>query len=70
MPIVSPSILNNRIKDLREADIVERSLEGYQLTKRGKDLREILVQIGKWSINWADELFDYQKEVCNDKKNI
>ena len=32
---ISPSLLNSRIKELREADIVERTLEGYQLRKRG-----------------------------------
>lgn len=59
---ISPSILNSRIKDLKDADILERSLEGYQLTARGKTLREILVPFGKWSAIWADEVFQYQKE--------
>ncbi len=56
---ISPSILNSRLKDLREADIVERTLEGYQLTKRGNELIELLKPFGEWSRNWAQEIFDF-----------
>lgn len=55
---ISPSILNSRIKDLREADILERTLEGYQLTQRGKELIKLLLPFGEWSLNWADEVFN------------
>ncbi|MCG8501994.1 MAG: helix-turn-helix transcriptional regulator [Firmicutes bacterium] len=54
---ISPSILNKRIKDLREADIVERTLEGYQLTQRGEELFELLLPFGEWSLVWAEEVF-------------
>jgi len=62
---ISPSILNNRIKDLREADIVERSLNGYQLTARGCKLRDAIVPIGEWSVSWAKDIFSYQNK-CGD----
>lgn len=58
---VSPSILNNRIKELKESDIIERTLDGYCLTRRGRDLREIIVPIGKWSLVWSEEVFQYRK---------
>ncbi len=58
---VSPSILNSRIKDLREAGIIERTDDGYALTKRGRELREIVVPIGKWAIGWSEEVFQYLK---------
>lgn len=58
---VSPSILNSRIKDLREAGIIERTDAGYALTKRGRELREIVVPIGKWAIGWSEEVFQYLK---------
>ena len=61
---ISPSILNRRIKDLTEADIMERTLEGYQLTKRGNELISLLLPFGNWSLNWAEEIFDYSKG-CN-----
>lgn len=58
---VSPSILNSRIKDLREAGIIENTDRGYALTKRGRELREIVVPIGKWAIAWSEEVFQYLK---------
>ncbi|GFE61953.1 helix-turn-helix domain-containing protein [Geobacter sp. AOG2] len=58
---ISPSILNSRIKDLREADLVEKTLDGYVLTRRGKELRAIILPLGKWSAVWSKEVFDYIK---------
>ncbi|KAB0670330.1 helix-turn-helix transcriptional regulator [Oryzomonas sagensis] len=58
---ISPSILNSRIKDLREADLVEKTLDGYVLTRRGKELRDIILPLGKWSAVWSKEVFDYIK---------
>jgi DNA-binding HxlR family transcriptional regulator len=67
---VSPSILNSRLKELRESDILERTLDGYILTKRGRELREIIVPIGKWAIAWSEEVFQFRKpgadKVLND----
>lgn len=57
--LISPSILNSRIKDLREADMAERTLDGYQLTKRGHELIALLRPFGEWSIEWAKEVFSY-----------
>lgn len=59
---ISPSILNSRIKELTKTDIVERTLNGYQLTKRGNLLVEQLRPFGKWSKNWAKEVFDFTNE--------
>ena len=56
---ISPSTLNSRLKDLREADIIERMVEGYQLTSRGRDLWTVLEPVGKWSLVWAKELFGF-----------
>lgn len=68
---VSPSILNSRLKELKEADIIERTLDGYRLTHRGRELREIIVPIGKWAIAWSDEVFQFKKPgaefVLNDR---
>jgi DNA-binding HxlR family transcriptional regulator len=57
---ISPSILNSRIKDLREAGIVERTLEGYQLTQRGKELIELLLPFKQWSLVWSEEVFNFK----------
>lgn len=54
---ISPTILNSRLKDLREAGIVERTLDGYQLTQRGEGLMELLAPFKKWSREWSKEVF-------------
>jgi DNA-binding HxlR family transcriptional regulator len=56
---ISPTILNSRIKDLREADVAERTIDGYQLTKRGKKLVGLIRPFGDWSREWAKEVFDF-----------
>jgi DNA-binding HxlR family transcriptional regulator len=58
---VSPSILNTRLRDLRNAKIVDRTLEGYRLTPRGEALREIVLPLGRWSADWSRDVFDYVK---------
>jgi DNA-binding HxlR family transcriptional regulator len=58
---ISPSILNIRIKELREADIVEKAQEGYRLTERGRRLRESLVPLGLWSWEWAEEVYGFAR---------
>ena len=58
---ISPSILNSRIKDLNEADLVERVLDGYRLTERGNDLIRLLLPFADWSATWAIEVFNYSK---------
>lgn len=54
---ISSSILNKRIKDLIEAGIMERTLDGYLLTNRGEELRKMLLPFANWSIDWAIDVF-------------
>ena len=54
--IVSPTVLNKRLKELRECGLVQHGKGGYQLTKFGKTLLELLQPLGKWSELWADKL--------------
>lgn len=56
---ISPSLLNTRIKELKKADILERTLNGYQLTIRGKELVNLIRPFGEWSREWAKEVFEY-----------
>ncbi len=53
---ISPSILNSRLKDLREAGLIDRSPDGYQLTWMGEELFQLLKPFGDWSIRWAKEV--------------
>lgn len=51
---VSPSVLNERLRDLREADLVEHvDGEGYGLTKRAVELSEQLLELDGWARKWA-----------------
>lgn len=50
---ISPSILNSRLKDLRDAGLIDRCGEGYRLTAMGEELFLLLKPFGDWSIRWA-----------------
>lgn len=50
---MSPSVLNQRLSELRDAAIVELADEGYQLTTHGAELLSALAPINEWSRRWA-----------------
>jgi DNA-binding HxlR family transcriptional regulator len=54
---ISPSILNSRIKDLQDANLVMRTLDGYELTQLGKELFILLEPLDPWSQKWRSSLF-------------
>jgi len=58
---ISPTTLNKRLKELTQAQIVERSLEGYTLTPRGEELLKRLKPLGQWAREWA-ELFNTDED--------
>lgn len=53
---ISPTVLNSRLKELRETGLVEISQEGYRATAIGQELYELLVPLGTWSKRWAVHL--------------
>jgi DNA-binding HxlR family transcriptional regulator len=50
----SPTILNQRLKELREAGIVTLEETGYSLTGEGKDLLASLAPLKRWAERWAE----------------
>ncbi len=47
---VSPSVLNTRLKELREADLVTHDeREGYALTGAAEELGELLLPLDAWA---------------------
>lgn len=50
---ISPTVLSTRLKDLAEARLLERTLEGYRLTRAGEDLFAILEPFKGWARKWA-----------------
>jgi DNA-binding HxlR family transcriptional regulator len=54
--IISPSILNGRIKDLREAKLLERTIDGYKLTPLGEELFALIEPLEDYSQRWRKVL--------------
>lgn len=50
---MSPSVLNARVKELREAGIVELGGDGYALTPAGAELLKRLQPLNRWAERWA-----------------
>ena len=53
---VSPSLLNQRLKSLRELHIVDHDGAGYGLTRRGVELSAHLRALDDWARRWARSL--------------
>jgi len=51
---VSPTVLNTRLKVLREAGLVESGPAGYRMTPEGRALGQHLVALDAWAQGWAD----------------
>ncbi|MFZ6645766.1 winged helix-turn-helix transcriptional regulator [Undibacterium sp. TJN25] len=58
---MSPTVLNQRLRELRDAEIVVLAQEGgYSLSKSGVELLEAMMPLQKWSDKWGKNL--YQKK--------
>jgi DNA-binding HxlR family transcriptional regulator len=49
---VSPSVLNDRLAELRDAGIVEAGPGGYALTAEGTQLGRKLAPLEAWAAEW------------------
>ena len=50
----SPTIVNTRLAELREAKLVELvEAEGYRLTGLGRELLTLFLPLHRWSEKWA-----------------
>ncbi len=57
----NPSVLNARLKELREARLVEHDAEGYALSPQGKSLLETFLPLHAWADEWAKTLAKSRK---------
>lgn len=53
---ISPAVLSTRLKELQAAQLVEHSADGYQVSRRGRELYDMLVPLGGWSKKWAGDV--------------
>lgn len=51
---ISPTLLNNRLKELKMLQLVDLHSSGYQLTSQGLGLISIIHPLGDWSKSWAE----------------
>lgn len=50
----SPTIVNTRLAELREAGLVELDADsGYRLTPLGEELLQLFLPLHRWSEKWA-----------------
>ena len=52
---ISPSVLNARLSDLRDAALVENTDQGYALTPLARDLLRQFAPLVGWAEKWADQ---------------
>ena len=50
---VSPSVLNERLAELRGLGLVEQGVSGYRLTRDGAALCALLGPLDAWAERWA-----------------
>jgi len=50
---MSPSVLNQRLGELRSSGVVQLVDEGYRLTSEGRELLLALAPIDHWAKKWA-----------------
>ena len=55
LPLISRSVLAQRLKTLEEAGLIERSEAGpvYRLTQAGRELEPVVMGLGTWGQRWA-----------------
>lgn len=53
---LSPTVLNTRLHELREAGIVEHAEAGYCLSEQGRSLIAAFLPLHDWAERWATEM--------------
>lgn len=67
LPLMSPTLLSKRLKELEEAGVIACVRRGgrgsaveYRLTAAGEDLRGVVMSIGTWGQRWIDASLSLQ----------
>jgi DNA-binding HxlR family transcriptional regulator len=60
VPLMSPSLLSKRLKELEEAGVIvtvptgQAGIVEYRLTEAGEDLRSVVMSLGMWGQRWVE----------------
>jgi DNA-binding HxlR family transcriptional regulator len=60
VPLMSPTLLSKRLKELTEAGVIAVKRNGaqgaaeYKLTEAGEDLRGVIMSLGNWGQRWVE----------------
>jgi DNA-binding HxlR family transcriptional regulator len=60
LPLMSPTLLSKRLKELEEAGVVvvvptgQPGISEYKLTEAGEDLRPVVMALGVWGQRWVE----------------
>jgi DNA-binding HxlR family transcriptional regulator len=61
VPLMSPSLLSKRLKELEEAGVIvtvptgQSGIVEYKLTEAGEDLRPVVMALGIWGQRWVEK---------------
>ncbi len=62
LPLMSPTLLARRLRELEVAGVVERRVDGrrieYQLTRAGRELGPVMGALAAWGDRWGGDLLD------------
>lgn len=50
---ISPTTLNKRLKELQQAQLIQRTVDGYALTATGEEVFHLLHPLEQFARNWA-----------------
>jgi len=51
---ISPTVLNRRLKELRDLDLLDHDGSGFGFTDQGKELGQHLLALNHYAQRWAD----------------
>ncbi|MGV9711912.1 winged helix-turn-helix transcriptional regulator [Gordonia sp. NPDC003424] len=69
IPGITDRILSQRLKELEGEGLVERALGAdkpsrvdYRLTERGAEMGEVLLDLNRWALKWAEPKVQQRKD--------
>lgn len=57
---ISPTLLTKRLKELQQTNLIEKDLQGYQLSTIGLALFQVISPLDQWSKLWQLSFDEHQ----------